>query len=198
MMIGETMFVTGIAMFLTAPISGRLSQILDPRVMMLIGFGGFAVGTYIASGITSDWDFNELLHPADPARLLADAVHGADQQSVARHAAAGAAEERVGPFQSDAKPRRRRRSRGDQHAAQPSSRSASGAPARERGLGAPRCRRSACSDAAEFLAGPSRRRHGGAEAARDAGAPASERDVVCRCLSGANRPVCDRRHFHAY
>ena len=40
MMIGETMFVTGVAMFLTAPISGRLSQILDPRVMMLIGFGG--------------------------------------------------------------------------------------------------------------------------------------------------------------
>ena len=63
MMIGETMFVTGIAMFLTAPISGRLSQILDPRVMMLIGFGGFALGTYMASGITSDWDFNELLIP---------------------------------------------------------------------------------------------------------------------------------------
>ena len=63
LMIGETMFVTGIAMFLTAPISGRLSQILDPRVMMLIGFGGFAAGTYIASGVTSDWDFNELLIP---------------------------------------------------------------------------------------------------------------------------------------
>jgi len=63
MMIGETMAVTGIAMFLTAPISGRLSQILDPRVMMLIGFGGFAAGTYMASGITSDWDFNELLIP---------------------------------------------------------------------------------------------------------------------------------------
>ena len=63
MMIGQTMFVTGVAMFLTAPISGRLSQILDPRVMMLIGFGGFALGTYIASGVTPDWDFNELLLP---------------------------------------------------------------------------------------------------------------------------------------
>jgi DHA2 family multidrug resistance protein len=50
-------------MFLTAPISGRLSQILDPRVMMLIGFGGFAAGTYIASGVTADWDYNELLIP---------------------------------------------------------------------------------------------------------------------------------------
>jgi MFS transporter, DHA2 family, multidrug resistance protein len=63
LMIGETMFVTGVAMFLTAPISGRLSQILDPRVMMIIGFLGFALGTYIASGITPDWDFHELLLP---------------------------------------------------------------------------------------------------------------------------------------
>jgi DHA2 family multidrug resistance protein len=63
LMIGETMFVTGVAMFVTAPISGRLSQVMDPRYMMLIGFAGFAVGTYIASGITSDWDFWELLIP---------------------------------------------------------------------------------------------------------------------------------------
>lgn len=63
LMIGETMFVTGVAMFLTAPVSGRLSQVLDPRVMMMIGFLGFALGTYIASGITSDWDFYELLIP---------------------------------------------------------------------------------------------------------------------------------------
>ncbi len=63
LMIGETMFITGVAMFLTAPLSGRLSSILDPRIMMLIGFMGFALGTYIASGITSDWDFYELLLP---------------------------------------------------------------------------------------------------------------------------------------
>lgn len=63
LMIGETMFVTGVAMFLAAPIAGRLSQILDPRLMLLIGFSGFALGTYLASGITSDWDFNELFLP---------------------------------------------------------------------------------------------------------------------------------------
>jgi DHA2 family multidrug resistance protein len=63
LMIGETMFVTGVAMFLTAPIAGRLSQVMDPRVMMLIGFMGFALGTYVASGITVDWDFYELLVP---------------------------------------------------------------------------------------------------------------------------------------
>lgn len=63
LMIGKTMFVTGVAMFLTAPLSGRLSQILDPRVMMLIGFMGFALGTYVASAITPQWDFYELLVP---------------------------------------------------------------------------------------------------------------------------------------
>jgi MFS transporter, DHA2 family, multidrug resistance protein len=63
LMIGETMFVTGVAMFLTAPISGRLSQVMDPRIMMTIGFLGFALGTYFASGITVDWDFHELLLP---------------------------------------------------------------------------------------------------------------------------------------
>jgi DHA2 family multidrug resistance protein len=63
LMIGETMFVTGVAMFLTAPLAGRLSQVLDPRFMMLTGFMGFALGTYIASGITVDWDFHELLLP---------------------------------------------------------------------------------------------------------------------------------------
>jgi len=63
LMIGETMFVTGLAMFLTAPIAGRLSAKLDPRVMMMIGFAGFALGTWWASFITADWDFYELLIP---------------------------------------------------------------------------------------------------------------------------------------
>jgi len=63
LMIGETMFVTGVAMFLTAPLAGRLSQVMDPRAMMIGGFLGFALGTYIASFITVDWDFYELLLP---------------------------------------------------------------------------------------------------------------------------------------
>jgi MFS transporter, DHA2 family, multidrug resistance protein len=45
LMIGETMFVSGLAMFCTAPIAGMMSSRLDPRVMMMIGFGGFALGT---------------------------------------------------------------------------------------------------------------------------------------------------------
>ena len=63
LMIGETMFVTGVCMFLTAPISGRLMTKVDPRKMIAIGFGGFAFGCYLASKVTSDWDFYELLWP---------------------------------------------------------------------------------------------------------------------------------------
>lgn len=61
--IGETMFVTGIAMFLTAPIAGRLMTRLDPRIMMGAGFIGFAVGTWWVTDITKDWDFWELFVP---------------------------------------------------------------------------------------------------------------------------------------
>jgi MFS transporter, DHA2 family, multidrug resistance protein len=63
LMIGETMFVTGLAMFIMAPIAGRLMRFLDPRVMLAMGFGGFAAGTWIVTGLTKDWDFGELLWP---------------------------------------------------------------------------------------------------------------------------------------
>lgn len=61
--IGETMFITGIAMFLTAPIAGRLSTKVDPRIMIGGGFLGFALGTWQASFINADWAFWELLIP---------------------------------------------------------------------------------------------------------------------------------------
>lgn len=61
--IGETMFVSGLCMFATAPIAGKLSAKLDPRIMMAMGFSGFAVGTWIVTGLTKDWDFWELLWP---------------------------------------------------------------------------------------------------------------------------------------
>ncbi|WP_182086810.1 DHA2 family efflux MFS transporter permease subunit [Aureimonas sp. ME7] len=63
LMIGETMFVSGLAMFVTAPISGKLSTKLDPRVMMGIGFLSFGLGTWLMTGLTHDWDFYELLIP---------------------------------------------------------------------------------------------------------------------------------------
>ncbi len=63
LMIGQTMFVSGLAMFFTAPVAGILSRKLDPRVMLMIGLLGFGCGTWLASGVTRDWDFDELLAP---------------------------------------------------------------------------------------------------------------------------------------
>jgi DHA2 family multidrug resistance protein len=63
LMIGKTMFVTGLCMFFMAPVSGRLMNRVDPRIMIATGFILFAVGTYQASFVTVDWDFWELLWP---------------------------------------------------------------------------------------------------------------------------------------
>ncbi|HWK95126.1 MAG TPA: DHA2 family efflux MFS transporter permease subunit [Pseudolabrys sp.] len=63
LMIGDTMFVSGVAMFLTAPIAGQLAQRLDPRVILIAGFLFFAFGTWQMTALTQDWDFYELLWP---------------------------------------------------------------------------------------------------------------------------------------
>ncbi|MCA1491933.1 DHA2 family efflux MFS transporter permease subunit [Sinorhizobium alkalisoli] len=63
LMIGETMFVSGLAMFFTAPVAGFLAGRLDPRLMMGIGFAGFAAGTWMMGHLTADWDFWELFVP---------------------------------------------------------------------------------------------------------------------------------------
>jgi len=63
LMIGEAVFVSGAAMFVTAPISGMLSRKVDPRVMLLVGFLGFAVGTWMMTGITPDWDYDQIFWP---------------------------------------------------------------------------------------------------------------------------------------
>jgi MFS transporter, DHA2 family, multidrug resistance protein len=63
LMIGETMFVSGIAMFVTAPVAGRLMQKIDPRYMLMAGFLMFAIGTAEMFYVTKDWDFWELFWP---------------------------------------------------------------------------------------------------------------------------------------
>jgi DHA2 family multidrug resistance protein len=63
LMIGETMFVSGIAMFLTAPIVGRLMVKYDMRYLIAIGLCLFALGSYQMTWITRDYDFYELLIP---------------------------------------------------------------------------------------------------------------------------------------
>jgi len=61
--IGETMFVTGITMFFSAPIVGRLLGLLDNRAMLALGLSVFALSTWLATGITGDWAFGELILP---------------------------------------------------------------------------------------------------------------------------------------
>jgi DHA2 family multidrug resistance protein len=63
LMIGETVFVSGVAMFLTAPLAGRLSAKVDPRYMLITGFLLFALGTFWLTYLTKDWDFWELFWP---------------------------------------------------------------------------------------------------------------------------------------
>jgi DHA2 family multidrug resistance protein len=63
LMIGETMFVSGITMFLMAPIVGRLMQKVDMRLIVAMGLVIFALGSYQMTGITKEYDFYELLLP---------------------------------------------------------------------------------------------------------------------------------------
>jgi DHA2 family multidrug resistance protein len=63
LMIGETMFVSGLAMFCTAPIAGMLASKLDPRAMLILGFLGFALSCWQLTYMTDQWDFWELFVP---------------------------------------------------------------------------------------------------------------------------------------
>jgi DHA2 family multidrug resistance protein len=63
LMIGETMFVSGVAMFLTAPVVGRLMMKFDMRYIIASGLVIFAIGSWQMTSITRDFDFYELLVP---------------------------------------------------------------------------------------------------------------------------------------
>jgi MFS transporter, DHA2 family, multidrug resistance protein len=63
LMIGETLFVSGLVMFVTAPVAGQLVERFDPRFVLVAGFVFFAIGTWQMTYVTSDWDFWELLWP---------------------------------------------------------------------------------------------------------------------------------------
>jgi DHA2 family multidrug resistance protein len=63
LMIGETMFVSGITMFLMAPVVGRLMLKVDLRYLVAAGLVIFALGSYQMTWITRDYDFYELLLP---------------------------------------------------------------------------------------------------------------------------------------
>jgi DHA2 family multidrug resistance protein len=63
LMIGETMFVSGVTMFVTAPIVGRLMLKVDMRLIIAAGLIIFGLGSWEMTWITRDYDFYELLTP---------------------------------------------------------------------------------------------------------------------------------------
>jgi MFS transporter, DHA2 family, multidrug resistance protein len=63
LMIGETMFVSGLTMFIAAPVVGQLVTRFDPRFVLMGGFLLFALGTLEMHYVTKDWDFWELFWP---------------------------------------------------------------------------------------------------------------------------------------
>ena len=63
LMIGQTMFVSGITMFLMAPVVGRLMQTVEMRYIIAFGLITFGIGAYQMTWITREYDFYELLVP---------------------------------------------------------------------------------------------------------------------------------------
>jgi len=64
LMIGKTMFISGLFMLASAPLVGFLITRIDQRILIGIGAAGFGLGTWlVAVGMTSDWDYWELFIP---------------------------------------------------------------------------------------------------------------------------------------
>ncbi len=61
--VGEIMFVTGLAQFLSAPLAGGLSRKVDPRIMLTIGFTLIGISNLMLTDLTADWDYNQLILP---------------------------------------------------------------------------------------------------------------------------------------
>lgn len=61
--IGQVMFVTGVTMFFTAPVAGRLTNIVDLRLLMFIGFVLVGIGSALNAQLTSQSGFDEFFLP---------------------------------------------------------------------------------------------------------------------------------------
>lgn len=57
--VGNTMLVSGLTMFLSAPIAGRVVRLMDPRVAMIIGFTMTAWAIQLGVRVTDQWGFGE-------------------------------------------------------------------------------------------------------------------------------------------
>ena len=61
--IGTTVFVTGISQIFGTIVAARLSQKIDPRIMIVPGLSLFALSMWMTSYMTPDWGFSALLLP---------------------------------------------------------------------------------------------------------------------------------------
>jgi len=57
--VGTTMLVSGLTMFLSAPVAGRIVRMLDARVAIVGGFALAAWGIQLGAKVTSEWGFHE-------------------------------------------------------------------------------------------------------------------------------------------
>ena len=63
LMIGQTLFISGATMFLTAPLVGRLMTRVDARYMLAFGFAVVALSIWQMTWLTKDWEFWQLFVP---------------------------------------------------------------------------------------------------------------------------------------
>ena len=57
--VGTTMLVSGLVMFMTAPVAGRFIRAVDPRIPLVVGFGLAAYGVGLGVRVTAEWGFWE-------------------------------------------------------------------------------------------------------------------------------------------
>ncbi|WP_293897599.1 DHA2 family efflux MFS transporter permease subunit [Phenylobacterium sp.] len=57
--VGTTMLVSGLSMFLSAPIVGRLVRVVDARLAMMVGFGLAGWAIQLGVRVTDQWGFAE-------------------------------------------------------------------------------------------------------------------------------------------
>jgi DHA2 family multidrug resistance protein len=55
--VGTTMLVSGLSMFITGPLAGRMVRRMDPRIPMFLGFALAAYGIGLGSRVTEQWGF---------------------------------------------------------------------------------------------------------------------------------------------
>ncbi len=61
--IGHVMIAQGVAMFVTAPIAGRLSRIISHKTMLGLGLVNVMIGAWLNSKLTADWGVAEFIVP---------------------------------------------------------------------------------------------------------------------------------------